>query len=156
MTPSPSFVDRIRPLIAHRPRGEQLFLAALLENGAAERYREWAGKAADPDFAEGLRECAEREDTVAGNVRKHFGTELRQPADLSELIAAVQKEVVVLFGGLSMEEQFDVQAKAERGGQQLWVELAAAESDSSLKEVFEECAKLEAASAEFLEKHGAA
>jgi hypothetical protein len=64
--------------------------------------------------------------------------------------------VVVLFGGLSMEEQFDVQAKAERGGQQLWVELAAAESDSSLKEVFEECAKLEAASAEFLEKHGAA
>jgi hypothetical protein len=152
MTQSPSFVDRIRPLLADRPRGEQLFLAALLENGAAARYREWAGDEADPELAEGLRECAEREDTVAGEIRKHFGAELKEPADLGELLAAVEREVAALFGGLSVREQFAVQAKAERGGQQLWLELAAAESDASLKEVFVECARLESESAEFLEK----
>jgi rubrerythrin len=146
-----SFVDRIRPLIAHRPRGEQLFLAALLENGAAERYREWASQTADSSLADGLMACADREDTVARSVRDSFGSELQQPEDFRELLGAVQKEVVALFGGLSLEEQFDVQASAERGGEKLWSELAEAESDPALKAVFVECAHLEAASAEFLE-----
>jgi len=152
MSKPQSFVERIRPLIGHRPRGEQLFLAALLENGAAERYREWATSASDPAHADGLRACADREDTVARNVRKNFGSELRQPEDFAELIAAVQREVAALFGGLGMEEQFDEQAKAERGGEQLWLELASAESDAALKAVFVECARLEAASADYLEK----
>jgi hypothetical protein len=147
-----SFVDRLRPLIGHRPRGEQLFLAALLENGAAERYREWAAKASDAGVAAGLRACAEREDTVARTVRKHFAAEIVQPADFGELMAAVQKEVVQLFGRLGMKEQFDVQARAERGGEQLWLELAAAENDTALGAVFMECARLEAASAEYLER----
>jgi rubrerythrin len=147
-----SFVDRIRPLFAHRPRGEQLFLAALLENGAAQRYREWAASVADASIAEGLRCCAEREDTVARTIRNSLASELRQPADFGDLIAAVQREVVALFGGLDMQQQFEAQARAERGGQQLWLELATAESDAKLAAVFEECARLEAASAEFLEQ----
>ncbi len=151
MSKPQSFVDRVRPLIAHRPRGEQLFLAALLENGAAERYREWAGGTSDAAFADGLRACAEREDTVARTVRKHFATELVQPKDFGELMAAVQKEVAALFGGLGLQEQFDEQARAERGGEQLWLELAAAENDPARKAVFTDCARLEAASAEFLE-----
>jgi hypothetical protein len=146
-----SFVDRVRPLIANRPRGEQLFVAALLENGAAQRYREWASGTSDPGFADGLLACADREDTVARSVRDGFGPELRQPDDLRDLLGAIQKEVVALFGGLSMEEQFDVQASAERGGEQLWRELAEAEDDPARKAVLVECAHLEAASAEFLE-----
>src|SRR5688572_25484832 len=113
-----SFVERVRPLIAHRPRGEQLFVAALLENGAAQRYREWAAQ--NESLATGLRACAEREDAVATAVRKHFAAELAEPKDFRELIAAIQREVAVLFGGLGFEEQTVVQAKAERGGQQLW------------------------------------
>lgn len=146
-----SFVDRIRPLIAHRPRGEQLFLAALLENGAAQRYRRWASEFTDSTFADGLMACADREDTVARSVRDSFGSELQQPEDYRELLGAVQREVDALFGGLSLEDQLDAQASAERGGENLWRELAEAESDPALKAVFVECAHLEAASAEFLE-----
>ena len=152
MTKPSSFVDRLRPHIGHRPRGEQLFLAALLESGAAERYREWAGTVADVELSAGLRECAVREDTVAAELRKHFADELVEPKDFRELMGIVQMEVVALFGGLSVDEQLDAQASAERGGEQLWLELAAAESDSERKAVFEECARLEAASAAFLEQ----
>jgi hypothetical protein len=147
-----NFVDRIRPLVGTRPRGEQLFVAALLENGAAARYREWAvGQAARPELAEGLRLCAEREDEVASTVRRRFADEIRQPADLAPLLAAIQKEVAAVFGDSGFEEQAAIQASAERGGEQLWKDLAAEERDPSLRATLLHCASLEAASAGFLE-----
>ena len=151
MNTSASFVERVRPLIAGRPRGEQLFLAALLESAAAARYREWAGAVESEDLAAGLQLCAEREDAIAETVRDQFAAELSQPEDLKAVLAAIQGEVEALFGGRSLDEQMDIQAAAERGGEQLWTELAAAETDAVTKSVLLECAALESASAGFLE-----
>ena len=152
MSSSPNFVERLRPLIAGRPRGEQLFIAALLESAAADRYRAWAAATSDEETAAGLETCAEREDVIAGTVRAHFAVELKKPDDFAALLGAIQQEVEALFGGLGFEEQAAIQAAAERGGEQLWSELAEAEPDPATKAVLLECAGLEASSAAFLEE----
>src|SRR6185369_6037996 len=136
--------------LGNRPRGEQLFLAALLESAAGARYREWAAQAGDADLSHGLSLCAEREDTIAATVREKFAEELKQPADLRELLGAIQKVVAELFGGRSFEEQLQIQAAAERSGEQLWNELAGDEHDIARKAALLDCAALEAASAAYI------
>jgi hypothetical protein len=153
MTTAPaSLVDRLRPLLGPRPLGEQLYVAALLESRAADRYREWAAATSDPARAAGFRACAEREDGIAARIRAGFDRVLRAPADLAVLLEAVQLEVEALFGGRTLEEQYAVQARAERGGEGFWRELAASETDAAGRAVLLDCAALEAASATYLEK----
>ena len=156
MTANTSFVDRLRPLLADRSVGEQLYVIALLESRSAERYREWAEQVAGEDLVHGLRRCAEREDIIAAQIRTRFKETLEQPTDFEQLLRRIQAEVVAIFGGRSREEQFEIQAQAERGGERLWNDLAAAESDAGTKAMLLECAALEAGSAEFLESLGAA
>jgi hypothetical protein len=151
MSTSGSFVDRVRPLVADLPLGERLFVVALLESQSAERYRQWAAGAADPDLARGFAECGEREDRIADAIRAKFAAIVKQPDAFGALAQKLQAEVVAVFGGRTSEEQFQIQAGAERGGEQLWADLAANEQDAGAKQVFLECASLEAASAAFLE-----
>jgi rubrerythrin len=145
-------IDRLAPLIAEHTLGEQLYVAALLENRSAERYREWAGQVSDAETARGLRACADREDDIAKRIRAHFAAIIGPPRDFERLAPKIQAEVVALFGGRTREQQFAVQAEAERGGEQFWTGLAAAEKDESTKRLLLECAGLEAGSAEFLER----
>lgn len=151
MKNSGTFVDRIRPLFEGRPRGQLLYLAAMLESAAASRYREWAAKAGREDLARGLRACADREDDVAATIREHFDAELEQPDDSSALMKGLLREVEELSNGRAIEEQYLLQAAAERAGELLWMSLAAAEPDTGTKAVFLRCAELEAASASYLE-----
>jgi hypothetical protein len=148
---STSFVDRIRPLVADLTLGERLFVVALLESGSAERYRAWATEALDPELARGLRGCAEREDEIAKVVRAHFSESLRPPANFDSLAKTIQAEVETVFGAKMRHEQYRLQAEAERGGEQLWKDLAAAEENEETNRVLLKCAELEAASAEYLE-----
>jgi hypothetical protein len=151
MSEQASLVERLRPLVADRSVGEQLWVAAFLESRAGERYREWATAASDAALAAGLRECARREEAIAERVRTGFDGTIREPADLPRLLARIQAEVTALFGGHGIEEQYQIQARAERGGEQFWKELAASEADPSAKALLLECAALEAESAAFLE-----
>jgi hypothetical protein len=152
MSAAASLVDRLRPLLAERSIGQQLYVIALLESRAADRYRDWAKQVSDAALARGLGECAQREDRIAALVRKQFAEVIEQPADLADLAGAIQREVAALFGGRSLEEQFVVQAQAERGGEQLWRDLERAQRDADAKAVLLECAELEGASASFLER----
>lgn len=151
MSTARSFVDRIRPLFEHRPRGQLLYLAAMLESAAASRYRAWAANAAGEDLARGLRACAEREDEVAAIIRERFAAELERPEDSGALMEDLLREVAESSSGRSIAEQYLLQAEAERAGELLWRGLAAAEPDAARKAVFLQCAELEAASAVYLE-----
>lgn len=146
-----SFLERIRPLFEHRSRGQLLYLAAMLESAAASRYREWAAKAAREEIAKGLRGCAEREDEIAAIIRRDFAGELEKPEDSAELMEGLRREVAEMSRGTTIEEQFPVQASAERAGEQLWKALAGSEPAAEKKAVFLQCAELEAASALYLE-----
>jgi hypothetical protein len=146
-----TLVERLTPLLTHRPLGEQLFVIALLESRSGDRYREWAAQVSLPEIARGLANCAQREDEIAARIRSRFAGILAQPADFAELARAIETEVVALFAGHSREEQFQIQAEAERGGERLWLDLAEAESDAANKALLRECAELEAGSARFLE-----
>ena len=151
MSSAPSFVERVRPLLADRKLGEQLYMVAILESRSGDRYRQWAADATDPEVARGLDECAVREDAIAKLVRERFAAVLEEPADLPALGGAILKEVAAVFDGRSRDEQYQIQAQAERGGEQLWTDLASVENDAATKAVLIRCAELEAASARFLE-----
>ena len=146
-----SLVERLGPLLAEHSLGEQLYVVALLESRSADRYREWAGQVADAELARGLRACADREDDIAQRIRAKFAAVLAPPHDFDRLAPRIQAEVAELFGGYSREQQFQIQAQAERGGQQFWTDLAAGEKDESTKRLLLECAALEEGSAKFLE-----
>jgi rubrerythrin len=154
MSSSATLVERLGPLLAEYSLGEQLYVVALLESRSAERYREWAGQVSDAELARGLRSCAEREDDIAERIRKRFATVLAPPSDFARLAPRIQEEVASLFGGHSREEQFQIQAQAERGGQQFWTDLAAGEKDEATKRLLLECAVLEEGSAKYLESLG--
>jgi hypothetical protein len=151
MISAPSFVERVRPLLIDRKLGEQLYMVAILESRSGERYRQWAADAVDAEVARGLEECAAREDAIAKLVRERFAAVLEEPEDLPALGGAIAKEVAAVFDGRTRKEQYRIQAEAERGGEQLWTDLAAAESDAATKAVLTRCAELEVASARFLE-----
>src|SRR5688572_784034 len=150
-TTTRGLVERLTPLLAQRPPGERLFVVAMLERGSADRYREWAVRAKDPERARGLQECARREEEIATRLYARYGDAITQPADLAALLGVVQKEVIDLFGGRSDEEQYAIQASAERGGEAFWEGLAAEERDAATRQTLVDCAELEAQSAAFLE-----
>jgi hypothetical protein len=152
MSEDASLIERLRPLLAECSLGEQLYIGAVLENRSGDRYRQLAAGASDAALARGLRECAEREDAIAERLRAGFHDIIRAPADLARLLEQIQGHVVALFGGHGIQQQFQIQARVERGGEGFWKELAASEADPARKALLLECAALEAQSAAFLER----
>jgi len=152
MSEDGSLIERLRPLLAECSLGEQLYIGAFLENRSGDRYRQLAGRASDAALAAGLHQCAEREDAIAARLRAGFNDIIRAPADLASLLGRIQEHVVALFGGHGVQEQFQIQARVERGGEGFWKELATSEADPVRKTLLLECAALEAQSAAFLER----
>ena len=152
MSEDASLIERLRPLLAECSLGEQLYIGAVLENRSGDRYRQLAAGASDAALARGLRECAEREDAIAERLRAGFHDIIRAPADIARLLEQIQGHVVALFGGHGIQQQFQIQARVERGGEGFWKELAASEADPARKTLLLECAALEAQSASFLER----
>lgn len=127
-----------------RPR----FLA-LLERGAAERYRIWAKEL--PESASGLIECSKREDEIADRVEALFSLDEVGRAKLEALIPGARETYYKLFEGLKPLEQVRIQANAERQGAAAWRGMAASIADPKIREELERCAGLEEASADYLD-----
>ena len=148
-----SVTARLRPIVDALPEPAQLPFIAALERGAAGRYRGWAEQARDPELAAGLRACAEREEEIARRVEALAG---RSAADIPGLEAAwagVREVAVAAFAGRSFAEQLATQAAAERGGAEVWRELAARPgTPPETRAVLLACAGLEEASAGFVER----
>ena len=129
---------------ANRPR----FLA-LLERGAAERYRQWAEEL--PAHAVGLRACAAREVEIAERAERVVPIDAGARATLDALIKGAREAYFGLFAGVPIREQLRIQAGAERLGAGAWRGMAAAMPDAHAREVLESCAELEEVSASFLD-----
>lgn len=129
---------------ASRPR----FLA-LLERGAAERYRYWAEQL--PAHADGLRACAAREEEIATRAERVVAIDTGAREKLEALIPGAREAYYAIFDGVPLLEQLRIQAGAERLGAGAWRGMASALSDPRAREVLDSCAELEEVSARYLD-----
>ena len=123
---------------------------ALLERGAANRYREWAAML--PAHAEVLLSCAASEDEIADRIEAAFTLDpsLRDAvnAPLPEALSTYREA----FAGLDVWDQLRVQANAERQGAQAWRNIATQVDEHSVLVALESCSALEEASADRLDE----
>jgi hypothetical protein len=141
---------QLRPLIQALPPGIQPRLMARLERAAADRYRAWAAACLDP-AAEGLRACAGREEEVAARVETLYPPQLDELRYFSEALPTITEAYRSALAERPVNEQYAIQAAAERRGAAFWRFLASSEADGSVRETLRSCAELEELSAEFLE-----
>jgi hypothetical protein len=148
-----SVTARLRPIVEALPEAVRLPFIAALERGAAGRYRGWADQAALPELAAGLRACAEREEEIARRVEALAGRSAAEVPGLEAAWAAVREVAVAAFAGRPLAEQLAIQAAAERGGAEVWRELAAqAGVAPETRAVLLGCAALEEESAAWVER----
>jgi hypothetical protein len=136
------FIEKIRD--ATRPA----FLA-MLERGAAQRYREWAAQALEE--APGLLACAAREEEIARRVDALFPAKLAGDPVVDSAYAGAREVYYAVFAGLPLAEQWRTQASAEREGAGAWRLLASQQADPAIRDALLACAKLEEASAMHLD-----
>jgi hypothetical protein len=145
----PRFGELLGPYIARVPPETMPRFLALLERGAADRYRQWAERI--PDHRDGLLRCAAREDDIADRIEGAFALDesLRPQleAPLGEAIAVYYD----VFAPLSIRDQLRVQANAERQGAQAWRNIASRHPDPAVIAQLNECSRLEEESADWLD-----
>lgn len=129
---------------AARPR----FLA-LLERGAAARYRIWAEQL--PAHAAGLLACAAREEEIADRAEGVVPIDAGTREKLDSLFQGARDAYYGLFDGVPVLEQLRIQAGAERLGAGAWRGMALAMTDVHSREVLDGCAQLEEVSATYLD-----
>jgi hypothetical protein len=147
--PLPDVGALLAGFMAQVPAENRPRFLALLERGAAERYRQWAEQL--PAHAEGLRACAAREVEIAERAERVVPIDAGAREKLNALIPGARDAYFGLFAGVPIREQLRIQAGAERLGAGAWRSMAAAAADAKTREVLEGCAELEELSARFLD-----
>jgi alkylhydroperoxidase family enzyme len=150
-TDLPNMADVVSGILQRVPRDQQPILLAQRERVSAARYRGWANEAKDPAQRAGFLACAEREEEIARRVEALYPAAeaiqrdiLARHPDLATLTGS-------LFSAYSLDQQFTLQARAERFGATTWRAFADDEPNPAARVVFIECARLEEESAAFLE-----
>jgi hypothetical protein len=133
----PRFGALLAPFISQVPTDAMPRFLALLERGAANRYREWAELL--PAHADALLTCAASEDEIADRI---------EAAPLPGAIDTYRNA----FGGLDVWDQLRVQANAERQGAQAWRNIATRVDDPAVLDALATCSTLEEASADRLDE----
>ena len=146
----PRFGALLAPFISQVPPEAMPRFLALLERGAADRYREWATML--PDHAAALLSCAESEDAIADLIEAAFTLD----PSLREAVAAPLPGAVAAyraaFAGLDVWDQLRVQANAERQGAQAWRNIAKQIDEPTVLAALARCSALEEASADCLDE----
>ena len=145
----PNFGALLAPYIGQvgpelRPR----FLA-LLERGAADRYRHWAELL--PDHADGLLACAASEDEIADRIEGAFAIADADRAVIEAPLPGARDTYYAVFDGMDPWDQLRIQANAERQGANAWRSIAAEVTDQTVLEALAACSALEEASADYLD-----
>ena len=145
----PRFGELLGPYIARvAPETMPRFLA-LLERGAADRYRHWAEQL--PDHRVGLLRCAAREDEIADRIEGAFALDESLRPQLEAPLAEAVTVYYEVFAPLSLRDQLRVQANAERQGAEAWRNIASRHPDRAVIEQLNECSRLEEESADYLD-----
>ena len=146
----PRFGALLAPFIGQVPSAALPRFLALLERGAADRYRHWA--ALLPEHAAELLACAVSEDEIANRIEAvftltpelHDVVEAPLPGALATYAAA--------FDGLDVWDQLRIQANAERQGAQAWRNIASGVTDQATLAAIAACSALEEVSADTLDR----
>ncbi len=147
-----SIVEAIGPLLAHYDREEQPVFVAAGERLAAQRYRLWADEVSNGSDREALRSCATREEEIANRIDALHPCAADLHARIDRENPDLQDRYTSIFDGLSLPEQFAVQAEGERAGAATWRAFARDCTDEAHRKEYLACAQLEEQSAEILER----
>lgn len=149
----PNIAEIVGPILQRLPAAERPLLIALAERLAAERYRGWAAAASDAAWRAALLACAAREEDIAARVEALYADAAATQARILGDNPDLEQLNRTLFAGRPVEEQYAIQAAAERVGAATWRAFAAPAA-SPARETFLACADLEEESARVLESRG--
>jgi hypothetical protein len=145
----PNFGELLAPYIGAVPESAVPNFLALLERGAAERYRMWAE--ALPEQREGLLSCAAREDQIADHADALYPLDPALAEAVAAPLPAARDTYYAVFAELDVIDQLRVQANAERQGAAAWRGMMSEENPAAVNETLEAMAHLEETSADFLD-----
>lgn len=145
----PNFGVLLAPYIGQVPPEAMPRFLALLERGAAERYRQWAEMM--PEHAADLLACSESEDEIAARVEAVFSLDPALVEVLQAPLPGAKATYLDAFAGLEVWDQLRIQANAERQGAQAWRGIASRLDDARVVDELARCSALEEASADRLD-----
>ena len=146
----PNFGVLLAPFISQVPAEARPRFLALLERGAADRYREWAAML--PLYQDELLRCAEREDEIADRIEARFALDRSLVDIVRAPVPGARDTYYGVFAGLDVWDQLRIQAGAERQGAQAWRTIAAGVTDPDVVEELARCSALEEESADRLDR----
>jgi len=145
----PRFGELLAPYISRVPDGSRPRFLALLERGAAERYRGWAVEV--PEHADVLLECSRSEDEIADRIEEAFDLDASLRHELYAPLPEATRAYHDAFAPHPLWDQLRIQANAERQGAHAWRSIAAQHHDPAVVGVLLGCSALEEASADRLD-----
>lgn len=145
----PSIAGVLSPVVARFPRQQQKLLIAWTERQAAKRYQSWAEQVGGSERA-GFLGCAAREEDIAARIEALDPDAAAIQQQLLAELPALEAQVLAVYTGRSLEEQWEIQRRGERAGKKTWEAFAAAEDDPRTHAVLLACAALEDENASFL------
>ena len=146
---APDFGALLAPQLASIPPDALPRFLALLERGAAQRYRDWAAEL--PDHAEVLLSCAASEDEIADRIEAAFAIDAATESAIQAPLPAASTTYLGAFEGLDVWDQLRIQADAERQGARAWRNVASRTTDPATLAALEACSALETESADRLD-----
>lgn len=146
----PNFGQLLSPYISQVPPVAMPRFLALLERGAADRYREWATMV--PQHAATLTTCAASEEEIADRVEAAFALDESMRDAVQAPLPAARDTYYAAFAGMDVWDQLRVQANAERQGAQAWHRIAGGLADAHVIAELAACSALEEASADRLDQ----
>ncbi len=145
----PSLAGVLAPMVARFPRRQQRLLIAWAERQAAGRYHSWAECVSEPDRA-GFLSCVAREEEIADRIEALDPDAAAIQQQLLAELPDLEAQVEAVYADRSLEEQWEIQRRAERAGKKTWETFAATENDPQARAVLLVCAGLEDENASFL------
>lgn len=148
----PDFDNLLGGLLGSVESEQRPLLMALLERVAAGRYREWASLPECSAHRADLLACAAREEEIATSVEALYPDASELQGKLQDQLPQLSGIAEVLFGDRSLHHQFAVLAAGERGGAQIWTDLASQTDTDRRRDGYAACAPLEEANAAVLDR----
>ncbi len=144
----PEFGALLAPFIGQVPEQALPNFLALLERGAAQRYRDWAEQL-EVHRAE-LLECAASEDKIADIVEGIFPIDPSLAEEIKAPLPAAKEAYYAVFEELEIADQLAVQAAAELQGAEAWRAMISDDITDEVRAGLEQCIALEEASSAYL------
>ena len=142
----PNFGELLAPYIGSVPEHAVPNFLALLERGAADRYRYWAQQL--PAYSDGL--SAASEDKIADIVESLFPIEEDLAAEIAAPLPAAREAYYAVFEPLSLKQQLQIQAAAELQGAKAWEAMLVDGIPAAMRDGLEQCMQLERESSAYL------